>query len=30
MGKHRHTQDKLYINQKEHISDWGGKREEHH
>lgn len=29
MGKHRHTQDKLHITQKEHIQDWGGKREEH-
>jgi hypothetical protein len=30
MGKKRHTQDKLWISQKEMVSDWGGKREEHH
>ena len=30
MGKRRHAQDKLWITQKEHVNDWGGKREEHH
>ncbi len=29
MGKKRHTQDKLWITQKEMVTDWGGKREEH-
>ena len=25
MGKKRHTQDKMWISNKEHIQDWGGK-----
>jgi peptidyl-prolyl cis-trans isomerase-like protein 2 len=29
MGKKRHTQDKMWITNKELISEWGGKTEEH-
>ena len=25
MGKKRHTQDKMWISNKEHVQDWGGK-----
>lgn len=29
MSKRRHAQDKMWITQKEMVTDWGGKREEH-